>query len=130
MGISSPMPVFANYQRTVIFQISSNQDFASQIAKLDSSYMRLYENNCDIPLSLQINDSLNSLTQSTQLIQTVLKCDNTILCTNTMAAIEDFVASKKINYVYMASSQNRFILPNLSIAVYIFFLPDKFFSLH
>jgi len=34
-----------------------------------------------------------------------------------MAAMEDFVAMKKINYAYMASSKNRFILPNLSIAV-------------
>jgi len=34
-----------------------------------------------------------------------------------MAAIEDFVALKIINYACMASSQNRFILPNLPIAV-------------
>ena len=79
--------------------------------------MRLYENNCDIPLSLQIDDLLNSLTQSTQLVQTVLKYDYTISCTNTMAAMEDFVALKKIYYACMASSKNRFILPNLSIAV-------------
>ena len=49
-----------------MFQIFSDQDFASQITKSDSTYMRLYENNCDIPLSLQIDDSLNSLIQSTQ----------------------------------------------------------------
>ena len=34
-----------------------------------------------------------------------------------MAVIEDFVVSKKINYVCMASSQNRFVLPNLPITV-------------
>ena len=34
-----------------------------------------------------------------------------------MAVMEDFVALKKINYVYMASSQNRFVLPDLPIAV-------------
>ena len=79
--------------------------------------MRLYENNCDISLSLQIDDLLNFLTQSTQLVQTVLKYDYIISCTNTMAAIEDFVAMKKINYTCMASSQNRFILPNLPIVL-------------
>ena len=31
--------------------------------------------------------------------------------------MEDFVVLKKINYICMASSQNRFILPNLPIAV-------------
>jgi len=49
---TSLMLVFANYQRTIIFQISSNQDLASQIAKPDSPYMRLYENNHNISLSL------------------------------------------------------------------------------
>ena len=57
------------------------------------------------------------MTQSTQLIQTVLKCNNTILYTNTVAAIKDFVASKEINYVCIALIQNRFVLPDLPIAV-------------
>jgi len=60
--------------------------------------MRLYENNCDISLSLQIDDLLNSLTQSTQLVQTVLKYNYIISYTNTMAAMKNFVAMKKINY--------------------------------
>jgi len=79
--------------------------------------MRLYKNNCDIPLFLQIDDSLNSLTQSTQLIQTVFKCDNIIPYTNTITAMKDFVALKEINYICMASSQNKFVLSNLLIAV-------------
>ena len=54
--------VFTNYQRTIIFQISS--DPASQITELNPLYTRLHENNCNIPLSLQINGLLNSLTQS------------------------------------------------------------------
>ena len=32
-----------------------------------------------------------------------------------IAAIEDFVVSKGINYVYITSSQNIFVLPNLPI---------------
>ena len=31
--------------------------------------------------------------------------------------MEDFVVSKKINYACIALSQNKFILPNLSIAM-------------
>jgi len=34
-----------------------------------------------------------------------------------MAAIEDFVALKEINYICMASSQNIFVLPDSPIAV-------------
>jgi len=34
-----------------------------------------------------------------------------------MVAMEDFVASKEINYACMALSQNKFVLPDLSIAV-------------
>ena len=49
-----------------------------------------------------------------QSIQTVLKYDNAISCTNMMAAMEDFVVSKEINYTYMALSQtNLFYLTYL-----------------
>jgi len=50
-------------------------------------------------------------------MQTVLKCDNKISCANMIAIIEDFVVLKEINYVYIVLSQNRFVLPNSSIAV-------------
>ena len=128
--ISGPVLISADYQKTIIFQIFSNQDFVSQITKLNFPYMRLYENNCDISLSLQIDDSLNSLTHSTQFVQTILKYDYIILCTNTMAAMEDFVALKKINYVCMASSQNRFILPNLPITVNLSKYKKALYSLY
>jgi len=100
-----------------MFQISSNQVSASQIAKSDSPYMRLYGNNCDISLFLQIDYSLNFLTQFTQSIQTVSKYGNAIIYANVMVTIEDFVISKKINYAYIALSQNKFVLPNLPITV-------------
>jgi len=32
-----------------------------------------------------------------------------------MAIMEDFVVSKKINYICITLGQNRFVLPNLSI---------------
>ena len=50
-------------------------------------------------------------------MQTVLKYDNKISCANMIAIIEDFVVLKEINYVYIVLSQNRFVLPNSSIAV-------------
>ena len=56
------MLVFANYQRIIIFQISSNQNLASQIAKPNSSYIRFCENDHNISLSLQIDNLLISLT--------------------------------------------------------------------
>ena len=46
--ISSSVLIFANYQRTIIFQISGDQDSTSQIAELDFLYMRLYRNDCDV----------------------------------------------------------------------------------
>ena len=84
MKTSGLVLVFTNYQRIVIFQISSDQNSAFQIAKFNSSYIRLHGNNCDIPLFLQIDNSLNSLTQSIQSMQTVFECNNTILYTNVM----------------------------------------------
>ena len=79
--------------------------------------MRLYKNNCNISLFLQINDLLDFLTQFTQSMQTVLKCDNAISYANVMAVIENFVVLNKINYVYMALSQKRFVLLDLHIVV-------------
>jgi len=111
------MLVFADCQKSVIFQIPSDQNPVLQITEPDSLYMRIYENNCNISLFLQIDDSLDSLTQSTQSMQTVLKCDNAISYTNVIAAMKDFVVLNKINYVYMALSQKRFVLPDLHIAV-------------
>ena len=82
--------------------------------------MRFCGNNYNIPLSLQIDDLLNSLTQYTQSMQTVFKYDNAISCTNVMAAIEDFVVLIKINYVYITLSQNKFVLLDLSITINLF----------
>jgi len=58
------MLVFAHYKKTVIFQIFSDQDSTFEITEPDFSHIRLYENNCDIPLFLQIDNSLKSLTQT------------------------------------------------------------------
>jgi len=111
MEIPDLVLIFADYQRKIMFQISNDQNFLSQITEFNFPYIKLYENNCDIFFLLQIDDSLNSLTQSTQIH------DNIILYTNTIAVIEDFVTLKEINYACMASSQNRFVLPNSLIAV-------------
>ena len=46
--ISSPALIFTNYQRTVMFQISYDQNLAFQITEPDSPYMRLYGNNYNI----------------------------------------------------------------------------------
>jgi len=47
-----------------------------------------------------------------------------------MAAIEDFVALKQINYVYMTSSQNRFVLPDSPIAVNLSKCEKALYSLY
>jgi len=49
--------------------------------------------------------------------KTVLRYNNTILYTNVMSIIENFVVSKKINHIYIALSQNRFVLSDLLIIV-------------
>ena len=50
-------------------------------------------------------------------MQTVLKYNNVITCVNIIAIVENLKASSRINYVYMASSQNKFTLPNLPITM-------------
>ena len=42
-----------------------------------------------------------------QSMQTVFKYINAIPYANIIAAIEDFVVSKEINYIYIASSQTN-----------------------
>ena len=63
-------------------------------------------------------------------MQTVFKCDNIILYTNTIVAMENFVALKEINYVCMASSQNRFVLSDLSITVNLSKYEKALYSLY
>jgi len=70
-----------------------------------------------MPLSLQINDLLNFLTQSIQSIQIIFKYDDASIYTNIVAVMEDFIVLSKINYAYIAPSQSKFVLSNLSIVV-------------
>ena len=100
-----------------MFQIFSNQNPVLQISKSSFSYMRLHENNCDISLFLQIDNSLNSLTHFTQSMQIIPKYGNEIICANIIAAMGDFVVSKKINYTCITLSQNKFVLPYSPTAV-------------
>ena len=50
-------------------------------------------------------------------MQTVLECNNAILYANTMIIMKNFIVSKKINYVCVTLSQNRFVLPSLPITM-------------
>jgi len=56
-------------------------------------------------LFLQIDNSLNFLTQSIQSY------------TNIVTTIENFIISSRVNYTCIASSQNKFVLPDLSITM-------------
>ena len=53
MGMPGLAPIFADYQRTIMFQISDDQDSTFQIAKLDFFYTRLYGNDCDVLFALR-----------------------------------------------------------------------------
>ena len=64
MEISGPASIFADYQRTITFQISGNQDPASQIAELDSLETKLHGNNCDIPFVLILITLLSAIPHS------------------------------------------------------------------
>ena len=58
-----------------------------------------------IHFSLQIDNLVNFLTQSIQ------------FCINIVTVIEKFIVSSKVNHECMTSSQSKFVLPNLLIAV-------------
>jgi len=55
--------------------------------------------------SFQLDDLLNSLTQFIQ------------PCTNVTITMEDFIGSSRVNYAYMTSNQNKFVLPDLPITM-------------
>jgi len=50
-------------------------------------------------------------------MRTILECDNAIICTNIVVAMEDFIVSSRINYTCIALSQSKFVLSNSSITV-------------
>ena len=61
-----------------------------------------------MPFLFQVNDLLNFLTQPIQ------------LCTNVDIVMENFIGLSRVNYACIASTQNRFVLPDLPIAVNLF----------
>jgi len=61
MEMPSPALIFANYQRTIMLQVSSDQNSALQIAELDFLYTRLYRNDCDIPSALRAMTLLSAI---------------------------------------------------------------------
>jgi len=65
MEIPSLASIFVDYQRTITFQISGDQDPAPQIAELNFLYTRLCENNCDVLFWKQCLFYLQSLTHGT-----------------------------------------------------------------
>ena len=64
MGIPSLASIFNNYQRTITFQISGDQDLILQITKLNSLYTRLYGNNCNISSVLRAMTLLSAIPYS------------------------------------------------------------------
>ena len=50
-------------------------------------------------------------------MQNILKCDNIIIYANVIAVMEDLIVLRRINYVCIALSLNKFVLPDLFIAV-------------
>ena len=70
MWMPGLLSIFTDYQRTITFQISSDQDSAFQIAKLDCLYIRLHRNNCNIPSFLRTMTFLSTIFYSWDSIST------------------------------------------------------------
>ena len=62
--MSGPASIFTDYQRTIIFQISSDQDPALQIAELDFLYIRLHKNDYNILSALRVMTLLSTISHS------------------------------------------------------------------
>jgi len=77
--------------------LESNDEY-----KLDSW---TFGNQLYISFSFQLDNSLNFLTQSIQPY------------TNVTITMEDFMGSSRVNYAYMDSNQNKFVLPYLPIII-------------
>ena len=77
--------------------LGSNNEY-----KLDSW---TFGNQLYMSFSFQLDNSLNFLTQSIQPY------------TNVTITMEDFMGSSRVNYTYIDSNQNKFVLPYLSIII-------------
>jgi len=86
---------------------ADNNDYVVSLGSNDGyeSDSWTHDNQLYVPFPFQVNDSLNFLTQSIQ------------SCTNVAIVIEDSIRSSRVNYACMASSQNRFVLPDSPITV-------------
>ena len=84
-----------------------NNDYAVSLGSNDEYELDSWTHNNQlyVPFPFQVDDSLNSLTQSIQ------------PCTNVSIVIKIFIESSKVDYAYIASSQNGFVLPDSTIAV-------------
>jgi len=63
-GSPGPASVFADYQHTRHFQISGNSNPASQIAELDTLYIRLEKNKCNVLSFIRAMTLLSTIPQS------------------------------------------------------------------
>jgi len=84
-----------------------NNDYAVSLRSNDEYELDswTHDNQLYVPFPFQVDDSLNSLTQSIQPY------------TNVSIVIMNFIGSSRVNYAHITSSQNRFVLPNSTIAV-------------
>ena len=84
-----------------------NNDYAVSLRSNDEYELDswTHDNQLYVPFPFQVDNSLNSLTQSIQLY------------TNVSIVIKNFIGSSRVNYAHITSSQNGFVLPNSTIAV-------------
>ena len=88
-------------------QWADNDDYIVSLRSNDGykSDSWTHDNQLYMSFLSQVDDLLNSLTQSIQ------------PCTIVAIVIEDSIGSSRGTYICIASSQNRFILPDLFIAM-------------
>ena len=76
---SGPASVFVDYQHTRHFQISRNHDPAPQIAELDTFYIRLKRNKCNVPSLICAITLLSAIPQSWDNLATSILISQTSL---------------------------------------------------
>jgi len=76
---SGPASVFADYQHTRHFQISRNHDPAPQIAELDTLYIRLKGNKCNVTSFIRAIILLSAIPQSWDNLATFILTSQTSL---------------------------------------------------
>ena len=110
--MSGSASIFTDYQRTIMFQISSDQDPAPQIAELDSFYIRLHENDYNVLSALGVITLLSTISHSQNSISASILFSHISISNLTWDIVHSAVQTKLFRWTNTVNATCHFDIPH------------------